>query len=37
MAWFHKVYSTPVKDVPNFHLMIVNLEMLNVILALIKK
>ena len=32
--WRNRVYATPVIDIPNFHLAIVHLEMLNVIIAL---
>ena len=31
--WRNRVYATPVIEIPNFHLTIVHLEMLNVIIA----
>ena len=33
-VWKNRVYATPVINIPNFHLTIVHLEMLNVIIAL---
>ena len=33
-VWRNRVYATPVINIPNFHLTIVHLEMLNVVIAL---
>ena len=33
-VWNNRVYSTPIFEIPGFHLTIVHLEMLNIVIAL---